>query len=171
MKRRLPHPMLAAAIGLLLAACGTDAGQVATPTPTTVPSPTTPSRPSPTAPGLTKEPSESDEPSETAQPSDSPGSRSGPATADPVPPAEPTTVAVDIVDFDYQPASVSVTVGDTVAWSHVGDVAHTVTFSNGGPDSGSLSTGDTFDVTFEQPGTFTYRCLFHSQMQGTVTVG
>ena len=170
MKRRVPHLVLAASIGLLLAACGTGAGLDTTPTPRTLASPTTPSRPSPTTPGPTNEPSDTDEPSETAEPTGSSGSRSEPATVDPDPPADPTTVTVEVVDFDYRPASVPVTVGDTVSWSHVGDVAHTVTFSSGGPDSGSLSTGDTFDVTFEQPGTFTYRCLFHSQMQGTVSV-
>jgi plastocyanin len=60
-------------------------------------------------------------------------------------------------------------VGDAVRWLHEGRIAHTVT-SEGAFDSGTLQAGDTFETVFDAPGTFTYVCLFHSNMRGAVTV-
>lgn len=76
----------------------------------------------------------------------------------------------DIVDFAFQPADQTVPVGSTITWTHRGDVAHTVTFRGLGRDSGTMNQGDTFAVTFDQAGTFSYVCIFHGQMQGSVTV-
>ena len=55
---------------------------------------------------------------------------------------------------------------------------HTVTFADlvGDEviDSGFLSTLDggarSFSVTFPEPGTYEYVCVFHAPMTGTVTV-
>ncbi len=133
-------------------------GATATPAPSASPTPTDTSTPEPS-------PSTAPTPSPAPTPAPSPS----PSTA-PAPVRDPQTFGVDVFDFGYDPDRTDVAAGDTVVWTHVGDVSHTVTFSDGGPDSGSLSGGDTFEVTFDQPGTFSYRCLFHSQMQGTVVV-
>lgn len=76
---------------------------------------------------------------------------------------------VDIVDNGFDPSEVEVSVGDTVQWTNVGNVGHTVTFDDG-PDSGSLATDDRFDHTFEEAGEFAYICAIHPAMTGTVTV-
>lgn len=73
-------------------------------------------------------------------------------------------------DFGYDPSERRIRAGDTVVWTHEGDVSHTVTFSGGGPDSGTLRAGDGYELTFDEPGTYRYFCRFHGQMQGTITV-
>jgi plastocyanin len=76
---------------------------------------------------------------------------------------------VDIVDSAFQPPEVEVTVGDTVLWTHTGNVAHTVTFDDG-PDSGTINSGDTFSRTFDDAGEFDYVCVIHPGMAGIVVV-
>lgn len=76
----------------------------------------------------------------------------------------------------YEPQVVDVTVGDTVAWESLDNTVHTVTSGNPdvGPDgvfdSGMISTGDTFEYTFTDAGSFDYYCTFHPWMIGTVNV-
>ena len=79
--------------------------------------------------------------------------------------------AVDIADFAYDPAAANAAVGGNVVWTNSDSVPHTVTFDEGGIDSGSMAAGATFEHTFDSAGTFEYHCTFHSNMRGTVTVG
>lgn len=100
--------------------------------------------------------------------------------ADPVSkPAEQTapsgqaqTVKVDIAGFKYVPASVKIKVGDTVTWTQVDTVSHTVTIVSGPEsfDSGLLRVGQTFSHTFRKPGTYSYKCTPHPNMRGEVIV-
>ncbi|MEX2102334.1 MAG: cupredoxin domain-containing protein, partial [Gaiellaceae bacterium] len=81
------------------------------------------------------------------------------------------TVDVDIKDFEYQPASVTIAVNDTVRWTNRGAFTHTVTWDTPGQfDSGDLITNAQFPQTFMTPGTFAYHCFYHPTMTGTVTV-
>jgi uncharacterized repeat protein (TIGR01451 family) len=99
-------------------------------------------------------------------------------TATPLPaPAGPATVSVKIVQpgtsattWGYSPSTITIHVGDTVTWTNVGAMAHTVTADDGSFDSGSLNTGDTWSMTFQTAGTFTYYCTPHPWMKGTVIV-
>lgn len=79
---------------------------------------------------------------------------------------------VDIQGYAFNPSLITVSVGTTVTWTNLDSVVHTVT-STGGPvsfDSGNLSQGQTWQFTFAQAGTYTYRCTPHSYMTGTVIV-
>jgi uncharacterized protein (TIGR03118 family) len=90
------------------------------------------------------------------------------------------TTNVNIVDFGFQPATVTIKVGDTVLWTNTGSFTHTTTSgtTTGGVrhpdglwDSGSLSTGHSFSHTFTTAGNFPYYCTPHfTSMTGTVTV-
>lgn len=84
------------------------------------------------------------------------------------------TDAVEIKDFAFSPANITVKVGAKVTWTNKDSVAHTVTSdsdsTDGGMDSKSLATGETYSVTFSKAGTFKYHCTFHPGMTGTVTV-
>ena len=80
----------------------------------------------------------------------------------------PTSGAVDVGDQFFRPSSLVVQVGGTVTWTWIGTEPHSVTF-NGGADSGTKTAG-TFPQTFANPGTFTYHCVVHGNMSGTVTV-
>lgn len=77
------------------------------------------------------------------------------------------TVSID--NLSYNPSSLTITVGETVTWTNNDNVDHTVT-SEGVFDSGLLSSGDTFEYTFDEPGTYDYTCTIHPSMQATIIV-
>jgi plastocyanin len=82
--------------------------------------------------------------------------------------APPTSGAVDVGDDFFRETSLVVQAGGTVTWTWSGAHPHSVTF-NGGADSGTKTAG-TFQQTFTNTGTFTYHCVVHGNMNGTVTV-
>jgi plastocyanin len=91
------------------------------------------------------------------------------ATAQDEPSDEQTEVAM--VDTSFDPADMAVTVGATIVWTNEDAVEHTTTADDGTWDSGLVAPGESFDFTFDEPGTYTYLCEIHpSIMQGTITV-
>ena len=81
-----------------------------------------------------------------------------------------TTASVSIVNFGFNPVILRITVGTTVTWTNDGVDPHTVTADDGAFDSGRLDPGTQFSQTFDQPGTFSYHCTIHPQMQASVIV-
>ena len=80
----------------------------------------------------------------------------------------PVGAVVDLKFISFVPQQVTVHVGQAVEWKFEDDpVAHNVTFT--GFASPTEAAG-TFFHTFEQPGTFHYRCTIHVNMTGTVVV-
>jgi plastocyanin len=78
---------------------------------------------------------------------------------------------VEIIDFAFSPASVSIQVNDSVVWTWVGPTVHTATSNAGLWDSGLLSTpGAKFTHTFGSSGSFPYFCEVHPFMTASVTV-
>ncbi len=95
------------------------------------------------------------------------------------PPAAPPTpeatkgggVSSDIVNFTLQDLVVSV--GTTITWVNRDSASHTSTATVGSAlrwNSRRLRTGESFTFTFNEPGTYPYRCSIHPSMTGTVTV-
>ncbi len=80
------------------------------------------------------------------------------------------TFDVSITDFQFQPADLTIHVGDTVTWTNNGPSDHTTTSDTLVWDSGTLIPGNTFSFTFTQTGVFPYHCSIHSIMHGTITV-
>lgn len=78
------------------------------------------------------------------------------------------TVKVNIVNFTFDPATVTINKGDTVIWTNSDSVAHTATGNKF--DSGSLGKGATFRFTFSTTDAFDYICTFHPNMKGQVIV-
>ncbi|HEX9682677.1 MAG TPA: plastocyanin/azurin family copper-binding protein [Acidimicrobiales bacterium] len=79
----------------------------------------------------------------------------------------------------FSPASVRVASGSTVTWTNDDTLGHTVTSgtsdgATGTPDgrfdSGNLNGGDDFEVTLDEPGTYTYYCTPHPWMRGVIEV-
>ena len=59
----------------------------------------------------------------------------------------------------FDPPAINIKAGQTVSWLDLGLHTHSVVSDTGlNPqfDSGALSTGSSFSVTFERPGTYTY---------------
>ncbi|MGI8462378.1 MAG: cupredoxin domain-containing protein [Solirubrobacterales bacterium] len=80
-------------------------------------------------------------------------------------------VTVDIVDFKYDPPTVTVAAGGDVRWVNDDDAAHTATDNEDpGFDTGTLEQGAEKTVTFDDAGSFAYICEFHPFMKGTVEV-
>jgi plastocyanin len=78
--------------------------------------------------------------------------------------------SVSIRDFAFQPATVTVRVGDTVTWTNRDDVIHTVKWSGGQPESPDLAKGESYSRTFGRVGVFPYVCGPHPFMTGSVRV-
>lgn len=88
-------------------------------------------------------------------------------------PAQAQTIQVQVGDNFFAPDPIVIPPGSTVIWSNVGHADHTVTSDDGTGeqfDSKTLSPGGSFSHTFNQQGAFTYHCIFHEAMLGTVIV-
>lgn len=83
---------------------------------------------------------------------------------------QPMAKTVEIVDFSFQPGTVTVSVGTTVNWINHGSVEHTVGSSDGTFVSGNIASGSEFKHTFSTPGTYSYHCSIHPSMTGMVVV-
>jgi plastocyanin len=77
---------------------------------------------------------------------------------------------VYLVNLAFSPATLTVKVGTTITWTNNDSMTHTVTSDNGVFDSGNLAPGQTFSYTFNNAGTFTYHCVIHTYMKGTIIV-
>ena len=100
---------------------------------------------------------------------DASGSAPPPAPPPPSPPP-PAGGDIQVIDFAYTPADLSVPVGTTLTWVNTGVALHTVTDRAGRFDSGFMNIGDSFVRTFSEPGTYEYFCTIHPDMVGLVTV-
>jgi plastocyanin len=77
---------------------------------------------------------------------------------------------VEIKDFAFNPANVTVKVGTAVTWTNDDSVGHTVTTDNGSLASQELQQGQTYSSTFTTAGTVSYFCAIHRFMTATVVV-
>jgi plastocyanin len=99
-------------------------------------------------------------------------------TAAPAPtraaPPRQAAIEVRMVEFAFQPQTVTISVGQAVSWINAGSVTHTTTSTNPPPNDWDVTVqpGFTFERIFTQPGTFTYFCRFHQAqgMTGTIIV-
>jgi plastocyanin len=88
-------------------------------------------------------------------------------------PSGPPAATVTIRNSAYQPATVTIRKGETVAWVwQDGAIPHNVDGASdlSSFDSGSLVTAGTWRYRFTKTGTFTYHCDLHPGMQGIVMV-
>lgn len=90
-------------------------------------------------------------------------------------PGEGETVFINT--FIFRPDPITVPAGTTVTWIQNDSTTHTVTSGDrdAGPDGlfdASLAKGETFEHTFDEPGTYDYFCSLHSGpgMTGQVIV-
>ena len=85
-----------------------------------------------------------------------------------------TTDEVEIENMSFGPSSITVKKGTTVTWTNKDSVQHDVSPDDGDSAafSGSelLSKDESYNFTFNTPGTYAYHCGPHPQMTATVTV-
>ena len=77
---------------------------------------------------------------------------------------------VEIYDFAFPSGPTEAEVGTEVTWTNADPTEHTVTALEGSFDSGPIAPNGRFRVTFDQVGTFAYRCEIHPTMEGSVRV-
>lgn len=77
---------------------------------------------------------------------------------------------VNIQDFSFQPARLSVPVGATVTWTNKDEEPHTVFSADTVFKSRALDTDENFSFTFKKAGTYKYFCSIHPRMVATVVV-
>jgi plastocyanin len=84
--------------------------------------------------------------------------------------AAPRAETVDMVDFSFEKATVTIQAGGKVTWKNMGQTPHTATADDGSFDTATVDPGKLKAETFKQPGTITYHCSIHPQMHGTIVV-
>jgi plastocyanin len=82
---------------------------------------------------------------------------------------------VEITDFTYAPAAITVAAGTTIGFTNEDDAPHTATSGtspapDGVFDSGTLAKGETKRIKLTKPGTLAYFCELHPFMKGTIIV-
>ena len=78
---------------------------------------------------------------------------------------------VNLADYTFAPARITVEAGTKVTFTNAGKTPHNATGSQGGGwDTGLLDGGQTATVTFNEPGTYNYNCTPHPFMVGQVVV-
>jgi plastocyanin len=80
-----------------------------------------------------------------------------------------TTDVTMVKSYRFDPEKIVVDAGATVTWTNDDNFTHTVQVD--GQDDQKVERGDSFSVTFDEPGTYHYVCTLHRQdMEGEVIV-
>lgn len=98
---------------------------------------------------------------------------SQPTTNAPAPSGEAVRSAkVSMVDFSFEPTSVTIQAGGKVIWQNDGQVPHTATANDGSFDTATVQPGKIASEaeTFKAPGTISYHCSIHPSMTATIKV-
>lgn len=99
----------------------------------------------------------------------------GQARASPPPAAAseaPRQVAVEVVDFAFQPGQISVAPGGEVTFSNTGEQPHTATLDDVALDTRTIEGGQSAKlVAPDKPGSYSFRCTIHpARMRGVLVV-
>jgi plastocyanin len=80
-----------------------------------------------------------------------------------------TTDVTMVKSYRFDPEKIVVPTGSTVTWTNDDNFTHTVEVD--GQDDHEVGRGDSFSITFDEPGTYHYVCTLHRQdMEGEVIV-
>jgi plastocyanin len=91
-----------------------------------------------------------------------------PTRAKSEPAASPLEVQVD--NFTFGPATLTVPVNSTVTWVNKDDLPHVIASTDGVFKSKALDTDDKYSYTFTKAGTYPYFCSIHPKMVGKIVV-
>jgi len=80
---------------------------------------------------------------------------------------------VKVSDYGFEPSTVTIQIGGTVVWRNVGEMDHAVASATNSPlewDSGVLTPGQEFILTFPDPGTYPYFDGLNPERTGVIIV-
>ena len=78
--------------------------------------------------------------------------------------------SVVIKGFAFDPATLTVTKGTSVTWMNMDSAPHDVVATGNAFSSETLKNGQSYEHTFDETGTFEYKCGIHPSMSGKVVV-
>jgi plastocyanin len=81
-----------------------------------------------------------------------------------------SAIEVNIDNFAFTPAVITVKAGTQVTWVNHDDIPHTIDSTEGKFKSGALDTNDKFEFRFTQPGEYPFYCRVHPKMTGKIIV-
>ncbi|MDO8557013.1 MAG: cupredoxin family copper-binding protein [Candidatus Jorgensenbacteria bacterium] len=76
---------------------------------------------------------------------------------------------VNIQNFSFNPAEVSIKTGGTVRWTNKDSALHKIII-NGITESQMMAQDGSFEFSFAKAGAYSYICSIHPSMKGIVTV-
>jgi plastocyanin len=83
----------------------------------------------------------------------------------------PENYNVVIEGYQFSLSTMTIGVGDSITWTNMDTVAHTVTSDSGTElSSAKLERGEKYSHIFNTPGTYKYHCAPHPSMKGTIIV-
>jgi plastocyanin len=83
---------------------------------------------------------------------------------------EGPSVLIKIKDYAFDPGWITIPAGTTVVWRNYDPVPHTATSTTEVFDSGIIESGKEFRYTLKNPGSYSFYCTIHPQMNGIINV-
>jgi plastocyanin len=77
---------------------------------------------------------------------------------------------VEIDNFTFSPATLTIKAGSTVHWTNGDDIPHTVASTDKIFKSKVMDTNEEFEYKFDKPGIYEYFCSLHPKMTAKVIV-
>jgi plastocyanin len=98
------------------------------------------------------------------------GQMAGHASASAVHETKPSSTVINIDNFSFSPATLTISAGTSVTWTNHDDIPHTIVEHDRKFKSKGLDTDDSFSYTFSEAGTYEYFCGLHPKMVGKIVV-
>lgn len=83
----------------------------------------------------------------------------------------PKTHRITIKNYEFVPAAVTITAGDTVIWTNEDQASHTIEANDASFESALIRTGQSYSHTFASAGLASYFCGPHPYMKASISVG
>jgi plastocyanin len=79
-------------------------------------------------------------------------------------------MTIEIENFTFTPAELTIKPGTKVTWKNADDIPHSVVEDATKFRSKALDTGETFSMVFTEAGEIGYFCGLHPHMKGKIIV-
>jgi plastocyanin len=80
------------------------------------------------------------------------------------------SATVRMVDYSFEPQTITVASGTTITWINEDSVSHNAVADDESWGTDIFGGGGSASITFDSPGTYPYNCTLHAGMVGTVVV-
>jgi plastocyanin len=78
--------------------------------------------------------------------------------------------SIAIQNYAFNPSTLTIQKGANVTWKNDDSVQHSVVSDSSAFSSSLLNKGDTYTHQFNNSGSFSYHCVPHTYMKGTIVV-